>query len=415
MIERLQSLLGIFVMLGLAFAMCPADRRRHVQLRPVITGMGLLFTFAVLVLHTPVRGAFSWANAVVDALLGFTAKGSEFVFGPLITNLSGVGWVFAFQVLPTILFFSSLMSVLYHIGVMPAVIRVMATALSRFLGTSGAETFSTVADIFVGQTEAPLAIRPYISRLTNAELMACMIAGFATTAGGVLAAYVAMLRDFIPGIAGHLLACSVMCAPGALVIAKLILPETEKPETLGADMPPLPTEHANLLDAVASGATDGTKLAVNVAAMLIVFLAFTAMANAGLGALGHVIGTDLSLELILGWVFAPLAWVMGVPSQDILKVGSLLGQKTVLNEFVSYSRMGEMLKADPAWLTERGRLIASYALCGFANFGSIGIQIGGYSSLAPERRGDLSRLALRAMIGGLLTTCLVACVAGVLL
>ena len=415
MIERLQSLLGVGVMLGLAFAMCPADRRRSVQLRPVITGMGVLFVFAVLVLHTPIRGAFAWANDVVDALLAFTAKGTEFVFGPLVTNLSGVGWVFAFQVLPTILFFSALMSVLYHVGVMPAIIRVMATALSRFLGTSGAETFSTVADIFVGQTEAPLAIKPYISRLTQAELMACMIAGFATTAGGVLAAYVAMLRDFIPGIAGHLIACSVMCAPAALVISKLILPETERPETMGADMPPLPTEHANLLDAVATGATDGTKLAVNVAAMLIVFLAFTAMANAGLGVLGHAVGVELSLELILGWIFAPLAWVMGVPSVDVMKVGSLLGQKTVLNEFVSYSRMGEALKSDPAWLTERGRLIASYALCGFANFGSIGIQIGGYSSLAPERRGDLSRLALRAMIGGLLTTCLVACVAGVLL
>lgn len=415
MIERAQSLLGILVMMGLAFAMCPADRRRHVQLKPVLTGLGLLFGFAVLVLHTPIRGAFSWANDVVDALLGFTAEGSKFVFGPLITNLDGVGWVFAFQVLPTILFFSSLMSVLYHLGVMPAIIRVMATALSRFLGTSGAETFSTVADIFVGQTEAPLAIRPYIARLTQAELMACMVAGFATTAGGVLAAYVAMLRDFVPGIAGHLLACSVMCAPASLVIAKLILPETEHPETLGKDMPPLPREHANLLDALAAGATDGTKLAVNVAAMLLVFLAFTAMANAGLGAVGHLFGQELSLESALGWAFAPLAWVMGVPGEDVLKVGSLLGQKTVLNEFVSYSHMGEALKADPQWLTERGRLIASYALCGFANFGSIGIQIGGYSSLAPERRGDLSRLALRAMLGGLLTTCLVACVAGVLL
>ncbi len=414
MLERLTSLLGVVTMMALAFALCPRDARKHVQLRPIVMGLLLLFGFGVLVLHTPVRGAFSWATAVVDTLLGFTKQGSEFVFGPLVTNLEGVGWVFAFQVLPTILFFSSLMAVLYHTGALPALIRAIARLLSRTLGTSGAETFSTVADIFVGQTEAPLAIRPYIARLTRAELMACMVAGFATTAGGVLAAYVAMLRDMVPDIAGHLLACSVMCAPASLVISKLLLPETEQPETMGKDMPPTPREHANLLDALAAGATDGTKLAVNVAAMLLVFLAFTAMANAGLGAVAGLFGASLTLEELLGWAFAPLAWVMGVPSEDVLKVGSLLGQKTVLNEFVAYQRMSVALTADPEWLSERGRLIASYALCGFANFGSIGIQIGGYSGLAPERRGDLSRLALRAMIGGLLTTCLVASVAGVL-
>lgn len=414
MTERLTSAFGCLVMMGLAFSMCPADRRRSVKLRPVIVGLILLFSFGVLVLHTPIRGAFAWANDAVDALLAFTAEGSKFVFGPLVTNLDGVGWVFATQVLPTILFFSSLMSVLYYLRILPLVIRFMATGLSRVLGTSGAETFSTVADVWVGQTEAPLVIRPFIARLTQAELLACMVAGFATTAGGVLAAYVAMLKDLVPGIAGHLIACSVMCAPGSLVIAKLILPETEHPETFGKEMPPLPREHANLVDAIAAGATDGTKLAVNVAAMLIVFLAFTAMANAALGAVSGWFGTTLTLEQILGWLFSPLAWVMGVPSQDITKVGSLLGQKTVLNEFVAYTRMSEALKADPHWLTERGRLIASYALCGFANLGSIGIQIGGYSGLAPNRRQDLSRLAFRAMVGGMLTTCLVACVAGVL-
>lgn len=414
LVERFISAFGILVMLLLAFAVCPADRRRAVNLRSIGIGLGLLFVFAALVLHSPVRGAFEWANVAVDGLLAFTRKGSEFVFGPLVTNLEGVGWVFALQVLPTILFFSSLMAVLYHIGLMPWIIRGMARVLSRFLGTSGAETFSTVADIFVGQTEAPLVIRPYIARMTQAELLACMVAGFATTAGGVLAAYVAMLRDFVPGIAGHLLACSVMCAPASLVIAKLILPETEQPETLGQDLPPLPRENANLLDAMTAGVTDGTKLAINVGAMLIVFLAFTAMANAALGAVGGFFGVQITLEGLLGYAFAPLAWVMGVPSEDVLKVGSLLGQKTVLNEFVSYSRMSTELQADPNWLSERGKLIASYALCGFANFGSIGIQIGGYSGLAPERRADLSRVAVRAMYGGLLTTCLVACVAGVL-
>jgi CNT family concentrative nucleoside transporter len=415
MAERLQSALGVLVMMGLAFALCPRALRRRVSRRTVGWGLLLLFGFALVVLRTPVRHGFRWANDAVDGLLGFSKQGAGFVFGGLASS-DKFGFVFAFQVLPTILFFSALMSVLYHLRVMPFVIRKTATLLSRFLGTSGAETFSTVADVFVGQTEAPLVIRPYISKLTQSELLACMVAGFATTAGGVLAAYVAMLQSSVPGIAGHLIACSVMSAPASLVIAKLMMPETETPETLNTAPKDVESESANVLDAIASGTSDGVKLAINVAAMLIVFLAFTYMLNAGLGWLGrHVLHTPLSLELILGWVFSPLAWVMGVPGGDIHKVGSLLGQKTVLNEFVAYSNMSESLKADPAYLSERAKLIASYALCGFANFGSIGIQIGGYSGLAPDRRADLSRLALRAMIGGLLTTCLVACVAGILL
>jgi len=414
--DRLVSALGVLVMMALAYALCPSDRRRKVNLRTVGWGLGLLVAFALLVLRTPVSRLFAWANGAVDRLLGFSRSGAEFVFGRLATDDKSFGFIFAFQVLPTILFFSALMSVLYHLRVMPFVIRKTAQFLSRFLRTSGAESFSTVADIFVGQTEAPLVIRPYISRLTQSELLACMVAGFATTAGGVLAAYVAMLSGFIPGIAGHLIACSVMSAPASLVIAKLMMPEVETPETLDHMPDDPPSESANTLDAIASGTTDGVKLAINVAAMLIVFLAFTAMLNAGLGWLGmHVFGRPLSLELLLGYAFAPLAWVMGVPAADVTKVGSLLGQKTVLNEFVAYKHMAEMLQADGGWLTERGRLIASYALCGFANFGSIGIQIGGYSGLAPDRRADLSRLALRAMIGGLLTTCMVASIAGVVL
>jgi len=413
--DRLVSLLGVAAMMAVAYAFCPRDRRRSVSIRTVGWGLGLLFGFALLVLRTPLNRAFAWANDAVEGLLNFSKYGARFVFGGLVDDKS-FGFLFAFQVLPTILFFSALMSVLYHLKVMPLVIRKTAHFIARFLGTSGAETFSTVADIFVGQTEAPLVIRPYIARLTQSELLACMTAGFATTAGGVLAAYVAMLSGFVPGIAGHLIACSVMSAPASLVIAKLMLPETEHPETLDSAPADEGSQSANTLDAIAAGTTDGIRLAVNVAAMLIVFLAFTAMINAGLGWLGtHVLGKPLSLEQILGYIFYPLAWVMGVPSADVHKVGSLLGQKTVLNEFVAYTNMSSALKADPAWLSERGRLIASYALCGFANFGSIGIQIGGYSGLAPERRADLSRLALRAMIGGLLTTCMVACVAGVLL
>lgn len=413
--DRLVSLLGALVMLVLAFGLCPAERRRQVNLRTVGSGLLVLVVMAVLVLRTPVRGLFSVANDAVERLLGFSHEGALFLFGKLADEYA-FGFVFAVQVLPTILFFSSLMAILYHYGVMPFVIERLGRALARWLGVSGAESFSTVADVFVGQTEAPLAIRPYLPSMTLSELNACMVAGFATTAGGVLAAYVAMLSTSVPGIAGHLIACSVMSAPASLVVAKLMLPETEVPATGGDLRVTIPRTTANALDAIAAGATDGLKLAINVGAMLLVFLAFTACANAVLGWLGaHVLGRELSLELVLGWAFAPLAWLLGVPSGDVTKLGSLLGQKTVLNEFVAYSHMSQMLTADPGWLSERGRLIASYALCGFANFGSIGVQIGGYSSLAPERRSDLARLSLRAMAGGLLTTNLVACVAGILL
>jgi CNT family concentrative nucleoside transporter len=401
-------------MMVLAFALCPAERRRSVSPRTIGIGIALLVGIAVLVLRTPVRGLFSLANAAVERLLGFSRQGAEFVFGKL-TDTGGFGFVFAVQVLPTILFFSALMSILYHYRVLPFVIERLGRALSRSLRVSGAESFSTVADVFVGQTEAPLAIRPYLEKMTLSELHACMVAGFATTAGGVLAAYVVMLGAAVPGIAGHLIACSVMSAPASLVVSKLMLPEVETPETGGTLRVEIPRTTANVLDAIAVGASDGVKLAVNVGAMLIVFLALTALVNAVLGWAGGLFGVSLSLELLLGWIFSPLAFLLGVPSADVTKIGSLLGQKTVLNEFVAYSHMSEMLRNDSAWLSERGRVITTYALCGFANFGSIGVQIGGYSSLAPSRRPDLARLALRAMLGGLLATNLVACVAGVLL
>ncbi|HYO98099.1 MAG TPA: nucleoside transporter C-terminal domain-containing protein [Polyangiaceae bacterium] len=415
MVERLTSALGALILLGLALALCPRERRRAVSGRSVGGGLLVLLVVAVLVLKTPLTRLFHLANAAVDALLGYTRQGARFVFGGLVTESDTFGFIFAFQVLPTILFVSALTSVLYHLRVLPWIIARSGRWLSRTLRVSGAESFSTVADVFVGQTEAPLIIRPYLARMTLSELTACMVAGFATTAGGVLAAYVVMLQNQVPGIAGHLIACSVMSAPASLVIAKLIFPETEVAETSGTDVAPLPRTSANVLDAISSGTSDGVKLAVNVAAMLIVFLALTALVNAALGAFGELLGAQLSLERLFGWLFAPLAWLLGVPSGDVLKVAGLLGQKTVFNEFVAYSQLAEQLGRDPEWLTPRGRLIASYALCGFANFGSIGIQIGGYASLAPERRADLSRLALRAMFGGLLATCLVACVAGVLL
>ena len=413
--ERWLSALGALVILGLAFALCPRERRAHVSRRSVLGGLAILLALSLLLLETPLVGLFGAASAGVERLLGFTRSGASFVFGPLSEAGGGLGYLFAFQVLPTILFFSALMSVAYHIGALPWIIERGGRLLSRTLGVSGAESFSTVADVFVGQTEAPLAIRPYLSRLTLSELHACMVAGFATTAGGVLAAYVAMLSSSVPGIAGHLLTSSVLCAPASLVISKLMLPESEQPETTGELRAERADARSNVLEAMVRGTLDGLRLAVNVAALMIVFLAFTAMIDALLAALGSVVGLELSLTRLLGWAFTPLAFLLGVPAEDVSRVGALLGQKTVFNEFVAYSYMSQNLAAEPGWLSERGRLIASYALCGFANFGSVGIQIAGYSSLAPERLGDLSRLGLRAMLGGLLTTCLVACIAGVLL
>jgi concentrative nucleoside transporter, CNT family len=412
--ERLVSAFGALVILGVAWLCCPRELKFRVRPRTIGMGLALLVVIAALVLKTPVSELFSLGNALVERLLGFTAEGARFVFGGLVSNTTTFGFVFAFQVLPTIVFFSALMSLLYHAGIMPLVIERCGRFLSRTVHVSGAESFSTVADVFVGQTEAPLVVSPYLPAMTRSELNACMVAGYATTAGGVLAAYVAMLSPSVPGIAGHLMAASVMGAPAALVIAKLMLPESEPPET-DAEIGALPRTTVNGLDAIARGTSDGIRLAVNVGAMLIVFLAFTALINALLAGVGSWFGWELSLEGIFAVVFYPLAWLLGVPGSDVAKLATLLGQKTALNEFIAYSHMAASLAADPAWLSERGRLIASYALCGFANFGSIGIQIGGYAALAPERRADISSLALRAMIGGLLATCLVACVAGVFL
>lgn len=413
MSERLHSALGVLAILALAGLCCPRSHWRLLRLRTIGGGMVLLLAIAGLVLKTPLRLVFGWANDAVERMLQFSHEGAAFVFGPL-ADSKGIGFVFAFQVLPTIVFFSALMSAAYHLGVMPWIVRQLGRLLSRALGVSGVESLSTVADIFVGQTEAPLVIKPYLPTLTRSELMACMTAGFATTAGGVLAAYVLMLRDHVPDIAGHLISCSVMAAPASLVIAKLMLPEQRElaPESL---QPVALTEAAasGLLDAVTLGTSDGLRLAANVAAMLISFLALTALLDFILGWLsGGLMAEPLSLLRVFGWLFSPLAWLMGVSAEDVGKVAGLLGQKTVMNEFVAYSTMSRELALDPVWLSERSRVIASYALCGFANLGSIGIQIGGYASLAPSRRADLTQLGPRAMVGGLLTTCLVACVAG---
>jgi CNT family concentrative nucleoside transporter len=413
--ERLISGLGVCALIGCAFLCCPRDLRARVRWKSAGYALLLLFGFAALALRTPASRVFAWGNDLVNALLAFSGEGARFVFGGL-ADTQRSGFVFAFQVLPSVVFFAALMSVLYYVRVMPLLVRSGGRLLMRWLGTSGPESFSTVADVFVGQTEAPLVIRPYVASLTRSELMACMTAGFASTAGSVLAAYVVMLRDKVPGIGGHLIACSVMSAPASLLIAKLMLPEVEAPREREPELPQPAAAAGGLLDALTLGTLDGLRLAVNVGAMLIAFLALSALVNAGLGVLGKwLLQRPLSLEQLFGWVFAPLAFLLGVTPADVPRVASLLGQKTVLNEFVAYTSLSDALGRDPAWITERSRVITSYALCGFANFSSIGIQIGGYTSLAPERRAEFAAIAPRAMLAGLFATSLVACVAGLLI
>ena len=413
--ERMISALGAIVILAMAAALCPRGQHARIRPRTVLSGLGLLAVAAILVLRTPLRVVFAWANAAVERMLEFSRAGAAFLFGPLAGDVERFGFLFAFQVLPTIVFFSAFMSVAYHVGLMPLVVRTLGRVLARVLGVSRVESLATAADIFVGQTEAPLVIRPYLSGLTQSELMACMTAGFATTAGGVMAGYVLMLKDRVPDIAGHLIACSVLCAPASLVVAKLMLPEAEDARVHDPARLEVPRVASGLLDAVTLGTTDGLRLAVNVGAMIISFLALTALVNFCLGWLtSHAFGVAVSLEQVLSVVFWPLSFLLGVSYEDVPKVASLLGQKTVMNEFVAYASLSRELGADPAWISERSRVIVSYALCGFANFASVGIQIGGYASLVPERRADLARIGPRAMVGGLLTTCLVACIAGLL-
>ncbi|HUE77812.1 MAG TPA: nucleoside transporter C-terminal domain-containing protein [Longimicrobiales bacterium] len=435
--QRLVSVLGLLVLLGLAWAL--SVDRRLVDWRVLAWGLGLQLLFALFILKTPVGVAiFAGLNDVIVALLAFTTEGARFLFGNLVDNAVPVtgaeegaaaqtGAFFAFSVLPTIIFFSSLMTLLYHLGVMQKMVKGVAWVMMRTMRTSGAETLSAAGNIFVGQTEAPLMIKPFIERMTMSELNAVMTAGFATVAGGVMAAYVGLLVAYFPDIAGHLLAASVMSAPAALVIAKLMYPEREEPATRSNLDVAVASEDANAIDAAARGAGEGLTLALNVGAMLLAFIALIALLNAVLGLIADWTGLDtlllslgalpegqgLTLEVILGWILAPLAWLMGVPWVDAVAVGSLLGIKTVANEFVAFLQLSQMLSAG-ATLSPRSIVIATYALAGFANFSSIAIQIGGIGGIAPSRRSDLSRLGLRAMIGGTLAAFLTATVAGIL-
>jgi CNT family concentrative nucleoside transporter len=380
----------------------------------VIWGVVLQVTFCLLVLGIPALGipgpllfVFTAANAAINATIDFTLEGSRFVFGDLLDSKK-MGFILAVQVLPTIIFIGALMSVLYHIGLMQKVCHFFAIIMQKTMKTSGAETLATAANIFVGQTEAPLIIKPFLPRMTQSELLCVMIGGMANTAGGVLAAYVGLLRDRMPDIAGHLLTASILSAPAALLIAKVMYPETSKPDTYGkipegANKSP----HTNVIDAAASGASEGLTLALNVAAMLIAFIALIALLNAIFSGIGGWFGfPELTLQWLLGWIFMPIAWLVGVPTQDIHLAGTLLGEKTILNEFVAYVHLAEQAGN----LSDRGFIILSYCLSGFANFSSIAIQIGGIAPLAPERRGDLARLGIRAVIGGTLATLMTAAV-----
>ena len=416
---RIQPVAGLALILALAY--CLSSARRAIDYRTVAWGLGLQFVFALIVLKTEVgRAVFQSLGGVITKILDFAFVGSSFVFGPLgnpavwpkiVTGVLGpegnqYANIFAFMVLPTIIFIAALFAMLYYFGIMQLVVRLFAVIMRRFMRASGAESLNVAASIFMGQTEAPLTIRPFLPRMTESELMTVMTAGMAHISGGVMAAYILFGVE-----AQHLLTAVIMTAPGTLMMAKLFVPETGEPETMGTVKLVVQKTDVNVIDAIGRGTGEGLHLALNVGAMLISFLALVALLNAGLGLIGQGFGVELSLQLILGWVFAPIAWALGVPWHDAATIGNLLGTRMVLNEFVAYSQLGPL----KGMLDPKSFTIATFALCGFANFSSIGIQIGGIGALAPERRHDLARLGLRAMLAGTFANFLTATIAGMLL
>ena len=406
--ERLLSLFGIVVFLGIAWAL--STDRKAISLRTLLWGLGLQLALGLFVLRTQVgQDLFAWIGAVVTRVLDLSFRGSEFVFGPLGAKQGGggpVGFVFAFQVLPTIVFAAATFAVLYHLGIMQLVVKAFALVMTRLMGASGAESVSVAASIFMGQTEAPLTVRPFLNGMTQSELLCVMTSGMAHISAGIMGAYIALGVE-----TRHLLAAVLMTAPGTILLAKIFIPETGTPATAGTVRVETQRTDSNVIGAAARGTSEGLHLALNVAAMLISFLALVALINLLLGKLGGLVGAELSLERILGVVCAPLALVMGVPWKECFAVGDLLGTRMVLNELIAYSRLGPLKETlDPRTFT-----IATYALCGFANFGSIGIQIGGIGVLIPERRHDLARLGLRALLAGTLANFVSACIAGLLL
>ncbi len=443
---ELQSFVGILVFLGIAYAF--SNNRREISWRIVVSGLAMQLLLALLVIgipklgyNGPLRFLFGAANDAILKLLSFTNKGSEFLFGDLVDPEKS-GFIIVFQVLPIIIFLSSLMTVLYHMGVMQKIVNLFALVMQKFLKLSGAESLAAAANVFVGQTEAPLIIRPYLKRMTSSELFSLMTGGMATIAGSVMAAYVGLLQNAIPDIGGHLLTASLLSAPAALIIAKIMVPETQRPETLGRIPQEKVLGHANLIDAAASGASDGLKLTANVAAMLLAFVALIAMVDALFIYLGEqaywfidfTLNTfanwtgqteasgwtafnykstlpELSLSWILSWVFTPIAFFIGIPVSDLGMAGTMIGKKIVFNEFIAYLDLAKLTDQ----LNPRTSIILSYALCGFANFSSIAIQIGGIGPLVPERRRELAQFGIRSVIGGSLAAFLTACLAGLLI
>ena len=409
---RFTGILGLLAMLGLAYAF--STNRKAIRIKTVAWGLGLQFAFAVFVLRSEIgRQIFQKAGDTVNRLLAYAFAGSEFVFGELGQRGSHLGFYFAFQVLPTIIFIAAFFAVLYHYGIMQFIIRIAAWVMTRVMGASGAESLNVAASIFMGQTEAPLTIRPFLPDLTRSELMTVMTSGMAHVSGAIMAAYIAY------GIEPkHLLSAVIMTAPGTILVAKMLVPETESPKTAGKVVMSEEEEQAekseNLLGAIARGTTDGLHLALNIAAMLISFLALIALANGIMGGIHNTLGISWfpsSLQQIFGKLFAPVAWVIGIPWRDCPAIGSLLGTRMVLNELVAFSQLGPQR----AMLDPRSFTIATFALCGFANLSSIGIQIGGIGALAPNKRGELARLGIRAMLAGTMANLMSASIAGMLL
>ena len=405
--ENYTGILGIIVLLGIAFLL--SNNKTLINKNIIFWGLGLQISFAVIILKTTFGEAlFFYFNILIVKLISFADAGSDFLFTSFIPE---VGYDqalinFAFRALPVIIFFSSLIAATYHLGIIQIIIKNIAKVMEKTMKTSGAETLSISANIFVGQTEAPILIRPYISKMTNSELMTVMVGGFSTVAGSVMALYVTWLNN-IPEIAGHLLAASVMSAPAALMVAKIIYPETKSYQIISSNNINLKSQDNNLVDAIGRGATDGLKLAANVAAMLIAFISLVAMINFILSLLGT------SMQEMLGLLFKPLAWTMGIPWADAKIVGTLMGEKIVLTELIAFRDLSDYVSNNT--ISERSVIIASYALCGFANFGSIGIQLGGIGSMAPKRKKDLSKLVFKAMLGGAIASWLTASIVGILI
>src|SRR5881392_2326745 len=404
--SRLTGIFGIILILGIGVGL--SRNRRAISWRVVAWGVGLQLAFAIFVLRLRIgQIIFSWLGDAITKILSFSYVGSEFVFGEVGKQHSSIGVVFAFQIMPAIIFVSALFAIMYYLGIMQIVVKAFAIAMNKIMGASGAESLNVAASIFMGQTEAPLTIRPFLPGMTRSELMTVMTAGMAHVSGSIMAAYIAFGIE-----ARHLLTAVIMTAPGTIMMAKILEPETETPQTLGGVRVEIPRTEVNVVDAAARGTTDGLHLMLNVIAMLVSFVALVALVNGGFGWVhGHVAWFPENIQTVLGWIFRPIAFAMGVPWHDSGTIGSLLGERMVLNEFFAYKDLGPLRgQLDPLSFT-----IATFALCGFANISSVGIQIGGIGALVPDRKHDLARLGFRAMIAGTLANFLSATLAGMLL